>query len=260
MNPNSLRTARIEAFTEETDAMFYTGTGWFGRKGGRTYLISNYHILKGLRVADGKPFHKSCARVGKLQVHCKISKELPSNANGERQLTTMIVTITLNLAEQAIIWNEGLRSDVAAIEISGPVKELPAGYDLEVWDLEKLSDPHKPLQVTNELFVVGFPQTELSLSTNSPIYKSATVASEPVMTREAGFFLADGKTKSGMSGSPVLVKDGLKGSPSPTGFNLKMGELHLIGVYSGRDEDDPDLYTAELGKVWHLKETLLDVL
>ncbi|MEP3637291.1 MAG: trypsin-like peptidase domain-containing protein [Paracoccaceae bacterium] len=260
LNLNSLRTARIETYVLETQAFLTSGTCWFGQKGGRTYLISNYHVLKGRLVANDKPHHPSAGLPGMYKVHCWLTKPISTTANGERQLQTMGMTMKLMTDDVVILWNETLRSDVAAIDISDQLKDRSAGYDLETWDLDSLSSPQKPLEVTNDLFIVGFPQTELSRSTNSPIYKSATIASEPETTHSAGYFLADGKTKSGMSGSPVLVKDGLSGQPSATGFQLKMGDPHLIGVYSGRDENDPDLYTAELGKVWHLKETLLDIL
>lgn len=256
MQDFSLRVVRLEAFTEETGASFYEGTGWFAKLGNAKYLVSNYHILSGTKVSDFKAFHRSAARPGRIKVHCRLTKEISNDESGSRRVSFMDCNFDLDLKDHTVRWNADLRSDVAAIEITQICAGFPDGYTLEAWDLKKLSKPSKNLEVMDDLFIIGFPQTALSRQTNFPIYKSASVASEPEATRDSGFFLADGKTKSGMSGSPVIVKDGLVGTPSATGFDLNIGNPHLIGIYSGRDEDDPKLFEAELGRIWLIDETL----
>ncbi|MFA8440916.1 trypsin-like peptidase domain-containing protein [Yoonia sp.] len=260
MDQYSIRTVRLEGFTHETDKLFFSATGWLARKNRKIYLISNYHILDGRRVSDSKPFHPTGALPGAIRVHCKIIKVLPQGQPEVRLLEFIDINFTIDLSRYQLLWNSELRSDVAALDITHISSDFPDGYDFDAWDLDELSVPARPLAVMNELFIIGFPNTALAVQTNSPIYKSASIASEPETTKEQGYFLADGKTKPGMSGSPVILKDGLVGQPSASGYALKMGWTHLIGIYSGRDENDPELFTAELGKIWLLDETLLALL
>lgn len=256
----SFQTARLEAFTEETGVSFYEGTCWFCNKGNAIFLVSNYHILCGRRVSDLKAFHQSGAIPGKIKVYCRLAKELSKSGDGSRQIKELETVILLDIKDYKVHWNEALRSDVAAIEITEVCSNFSDGYCLQTWNLEELSRPSKPLAVMDDLFIIGFPQTALTRQIKYPIYKSASIASEPEATVAEGFFLADGKTKSGMSGSPVIVRDRLTGAPSETGFKLSVGESHLVGIYSGRDEDDPDLFKAELGRIWLVEETLLAIL
>ena len=58
----------------------------------------------------------------------------------------------------------------------------------------------------------------------------------------------------GMSGSPVMVKRG-EGESA-----MGLEHLRLVGVYSGRDRQEPSEFEAELGIVWPLRECLLPIL
>jgi len=112
----------------------------------------------------------------------------------------------------------------------------------------------------DQLFIVGFPLQKSEATFGFPIYKGATVASEPDASTLVEPFLVDGKTKKGMSGSPVLLVHGPKLTTDPTEVTLNTGSKSLIGIYSGRNESDPKLYTAELGLVWPIDKCLSPVI
>ena len=101
----------------------------------------------------------------------------------------------------------------------------------------------------DNVFIVGFPLKTNTTPNQYPIYKGATIASEPYLYKVPMFYV-DGKTKRGMSGSAVVKKHGMKVHQEPTQFRFNEGRLDLIGVYSGRDAVADSEYEAELGIVW----------
>lgn len=103
----------------------------------------------------------------------------------------------------------------------------------------------RPMQ---SCFIIGFPGLgQQYANMRSPIYKSATLAVEPDLCDPRYALLVDGKTKKGMSGSPVV-------------FRCTCGSLHLLGVYSGREIASEDLTVAELGMVWRFRDHLAPLL
>lgn len=100
----------------------------------------------------------------------------------------------------------------------------------------------------SECFIVGFPELGPQFGMmRSPIFKSASLAVEPFLWGSQPY-LVDGKTKPGMSGSPVIFKC----------TNCPL--WHLLGVYGGRECNDPELTQAELGMVWRFSEHLLPMI
>lgn len=236
------------------------GTGWLGTKSGKTFLITNYHIFTGLRLVDGQPFDDHNLLPSKIRFEFEVFEGL--NRSATASTSGKRVTGEFECDISNVVWNQILQSDVVALEISHLV---PAKHTVHAWSLDSLDIPSDPLEVMQDLFVVGYPSTVLAKETNSPIYKSASVASEPELTESKGYFLADGKTKSGMSGSPVIWRKGFDAfkPDAALGGHILQNEIHqtyLVGVYSGRDVHDPKLYEAELGRVWNIKTTLTDLL
>ncbi|WP_156343547.1 hypothetical protein [Limnohabitans sp. 63ED37-2] len=134
-------------------------------------------------------------------------------------------------------------------------------YNIEFFDLAKeIEKSEIDLGVMDDVFIVGFPLKTKTTPNCYPIYKGATIASEPFQYTDLPIFYIDGKTKKGMSGSPVIKKHK---------FDLKIlngkmtgtkDRIDLIGTYSGRDTTAEDEYTAELGIVWHANKTLLQII
>ncbi|PHN93501.1 hypothetical protein CSC80_11300 [Maribacter sp. 6B07] len=128
-------------------------------------------------------------------------------------------------------------------------------------DIDEEISKDLKIGIMDDIFVTGFPLKTNTTPNKFPIYKGATIASEPDIFNSLPMFYIDGKTKSGMSGSPVIKKDNtIKTIATPTGITLNQGRIGLAGVYSGRDRQEKDEYEAELGIVWRLKECLLPIL
>ena len=112
-------------------------------------------------------------------------------------------------------------------------------------------DDIKPI-VADNVYVLGFPYG-LRAGGNFPIWKRATIASEPdIDYAELPQFIIDSTTRKGMSGAPVIMRrQGI--------HNLNNGEIihdtligevqNFIGIYSGRFYADEKEET-QLGRVW----------
>lgn len=250
------KVVRVSALSE-TGAKLSDASGFIGQFNGGIYLISNYHVLAGRDPKTSRALHSSTATPETVTFDLTFESFINSDERGHPRYRLTRQSVSLSCAD--MIWDDIMKPDVAAIKISqsvlrlAPSRSMPSAFFLG----NKLP---RPLEVMDDLYIIGYPNTPFLAELGQPIYKRASVASEPEMALTSGFFLADGKTKPGMSGSPVIYREGLSGRPVKGGHYISIGKPHLIGVYSGRDEDDPDLFRAELGIVWSLDETLLPLL
>jgi hypothetical protein len=117
---------------------------------------------------------------------------------------------------------------------------------------------------SSEVFILGYPRG-LTKQGILPIWKRATIASEPLIGLDGGVpaMLVDSVTREGMSGSPVLYF-----GPFVTSFSgeqiktvnypsaMPAGQPWLVGVYAGRDGVTGEELDMALGRVWHRR--LLD--
>lgn len=137
----------------------------------------------------------------------------------------------------------GRKVDIVALKIGDEEKIHPVQSESSPWD---------KVQVGSDLFVVGFPLRLSDQPNDFPIYKGTTIASEPGVYRQGSrpFVYVDGKTRPGMSGSPVFYRHHPTISNNGHLLSLLTGKWSFYGVYSGRDHDAKDAYEAELGIVW----------
>jgi hypothetical protein len=93
--------------------------------------------------------------------------------------------------------------------------------------------------------IVGFPYGQRT--GGFAIWSTGFVASEPQLNHHGEpMFLVDCRSRKGQSGSPVITFTGGHGAfLKPDERNVNVGTIHLLGVYSGRLNDDSDL-----GRVW----------
>jgi len=112
-------------------------------------------------------------------------------------------------------------------------------------------------EVADDAFVVGYPFSDPS-NLQLPIWKRASVASEPdVDLEQLPKILIDTATRSGLSGSPVIMQRvGIHGASGGklTGSEIIGRIRNFIGVYSGRIGKDES--KAQLGLV--LKARVID--
>ena len=92
-----------------------------------------------------------------------------------------------------------------------------------------------------------------------PIWKKASIASEPnIDIQQMPYFFIDTATRSGMSGSPVVIYRKRSFTIEEESTGKFSGHItKLIGVYSGRIGADSDMISdAQLGRVW--KASVID--
>ena len=232
IDPLSATSIRLQPLFN--DIKLAVATGFTIKHNGMFYLITNWHVATG-RDADTKScLNKNAAIPNKLvaSFHSKtlgkwIDKEIPLiDDNGNNT------------------WIEhplGSAVDVVAIPLNDYTDTTMYALDLALADVDLVLMPAMPISV------IGYP-LGLTSGENWPIWKTGHIATDPDIDFQPNrpAFLIDATTRSGMSGSPVVVR-------ATSGYTNKQGNQMLgmgvttkfIGVYSGRIHDE-----SEIGRVW----------
>lgn len=256
VNFHSFRVARIEVFARDTAARLGEASGFFCQLRQRTFLVTNWHVVSGRHFQTRHALHYSGALPGSLTVHAHVTR-----ASDVASLPSASTALRIRLLDPhgQPRWLEhplfGSDIDVIALDI-GAV--LPLGIQVCPIDLATETAAEVKLAVMDQAFVTGYPLQASTTPNSLPIYKSGTIASEPAVFDSQPRIYIDGKTKAGMSGSPVMVKH--TGRPGDEHNHTPREELRFIGVYSGRDRQAPSEFEAELGIVWPFRECLLPIL
>jgi hypothetical protein len=249
VNLHSFRVARLEILARDTRAPLGGATGFFCAYRGRTWLVTSWHVVSGRHYQTQRALHPSRALPGTLIVHAHV---LGTPAASVPSVST-VFRLALYGADGQPRWCEhplfGGRIDVAALDIGTavPVPSIDLGRELA----RRITPA-----VTDQAFVTGYPLSATTTPNSLPIYKSGTIASEPCVFDSEPRFYIDGKTKTGMSGSPVMIKR----AASRLRGERAHEALHFIGIYSGRDRQEQTEFEAELGIVWPYGECLLPIL
>jgi len=254
---HSYRVAKLELLAEATSAALGEATGFFCEFRGRTFLVTNWHVVSGRHYQTQIPLHPSRALPGSLVVHTHISSSLnPLTAPS----TSTSFRIGLYNGDHPC-WLEhpffGHRVDVIAIEMDSRYTECHRFYRI---DLEAELARDTRLEVMDQAFVTGYPLSASTTPNSLPIYKSGTIASEPRVFHSEPRIYIDGKTKTGMSGSPVMVKGDRAAFEAGESVRNESTPLAFVGIYSGRDRQEQTEFEAELGIMWPFKECLIPTL
>lgn len=263
---NSLKAVRIEILSQTTKASLTFATGFLCSLNRKIFLVTNHHVVSGRHFQTNEFLHKSGAIPGylKLEIHCvEMIREFtynPKKLNFEINLYKSDENYDSYVNP---IWFEhekkSNRIDVVAIDISNHIHHFPQ-FKFFPFDLIKEIQSEKILSVMDEVFILGYPLLTKLTPSQYPIHKNATIASEPNVYKDFPLFYIDGKTKSGMSGSPVVKKSTLNVRNDNETISLGVIEYDLIGIYSGRESQAKEEYEAELGIVWRLKEGLYELI
>jgi hypothetical protein len=212
-----------------------------------SYIVTNWHVVTGRNSDTNECLDKKYAAVpNKLRVrfHSKA---------GLGHWTTADVDL-FDEAQKAL-WQEhplGKKVDVVVIPLPAKVTVKVALFplDLALAATDMLATPALPVSV------IGYP-LGLSAGESWPIWKTGHIASDPDLDFEAGrpAFLIDATTRSGMSGSPVVLR--LDSYSKSDGTQVLAGGVttKFMGIYSGRIHE-----MSEVGRVWRpfvLSEILL---
>jgi hypothetical protein len=262
---NSFKAVQIEILTKETSASIGFATGFICEYKQRFFLVTNWHVLSGQNFETKQVTHPSGAIPGYFNLSYyvaknKIGNQLQPILINASKLPLYDTSITYENDELVIspsesdnkLWFEhpihGSDIDVGILDITEDISK-EEGITIIGYDISKETNEAENLNVMDEVFVIGYPLKSSTTPNAFPIYKGATIASEPNIYKLPMFYV-DGKTKSGMSGSAVIKRLDIKLKETTNGLTLTHGAVKLIGIYSGRERQAKDEYEAELGIVY----------
>ena len=255
---HSFRVAKLEILAQETRAPLGEATGFFCEYKNQIFLVTNWHVVSGRHFQTKLPLHRSQALPGSLKVHTHISTAIvpitaPSSSTA-LQLSLLDKNGAPNWLEHPLF---GCDVDVIAMAVDSQIPDCRKIFRIDL-AAELVRDTQ--LSVMDQAFVTGYPLSATTTPNSLPIYKSGTIASEPRVFDSQPRIYIDGKTKTGMSGSPVMVKR--RNPYDQLNNNAESSEetLDFVGIYSGRDRQERSEFEAELGIMWPYRECLLPII
>jgi hypothetical protein len=236
--------AKLEILRNEERLSF--ATGFFLKREGSWYLVSNWHVFSGRSPLTGQ----SLQRTGATPTHCRFFT-VDLTGNGlvrEPHLFPLGDPHEGNATwfEHPVLYQD---VDVGVLPLGdvvpGKAKDLldPTGHDETMW-----------IDLGGELFVPGYP-LGLEAPAGLAIWKRASLATSTEfgegMNRKV---LVDTASREGMSGSPCLaIANWRYYSLDRATGKMKVVDRplshRLLGVYSGRLNAKDEL-GAQLGIVW----------
>lgn len=242
IDPGSLVTSRLRFFYRETE--LGSGTGFFTKYQGKVFLITNWHNVTGRNTETLQPISER----GGIPDRMKILIGCRGHVGewGELEIP-LYKDMHENDPPEAPVWLEHAvprrpQIDVVAIPI-----DVPDWAEVRTSDTVNTA-PKMLLRVSTDVFVLGYPR-EISGGRGFPIWKRASIATEPDIDLDGPKMLIDTATREGMSGGPVIAV-------AHRGFEVKSNMFiatsdhgyRFVGVYSGRLGSDE--MKAQLGIVW----------
>ncbi|WP_018459707.1 serine protease [Bradyrhizobium sp. WSM4349] len=230
-------------------------TGFFWRLGSKVFLITNWHVVTGINMMDGKPIGEGWVpeRIELSYFERQIANN-PSIPSDPSMRTGLVPTVDVPLYEDfhnpfwiqhpmAFEWNV----DLVALEL-GNLPDLSRVFCVNDMNYDKYLH-----FAGSDVFVLGhaLPESTNAYPVPFPIWKRGSIASEiivPWNMRPA--FLIDSRTSKGMSGSPVFAR--IFGPAPLADLTIRADNIltsEFMGIYSGRLFDDDN--NATIGLVWH---------
>ena len=216
---------------------------------GRPYLVTNRHVVTGRDNETNKCLNESLALPDALRISHNAAVGLGHYVDETVPLYDGGATADDGVSQS---WfehpNRGPTADVIALPIEKTA--ATALYPYEVRALtERLIEPGSVVRI------VGFPFGEKT-GASFAVWSTGFVATEPEMNHgDWPIFLVDCRARRGQSGSPVIVYTGGHGPLlHPDERQINVGDIHLLGVYSGRISEESDL--GNVWKSWLIAEIL----
>jgi hypothetical protein len=264
MDAYSKSVAPIELFGRLGDAYESCGraTGFFYRREGDLYLITNWHVVTGVDPLTMIRLDACGILPDKLLVQYKQSTDRdgrPVPGNEAVAVANFPKEIDLYNRNNTLWFEHGTRQNVDVVAIKLVANELGELANVPVNEVDQT--PDLVLAPGMDCFVLGYPNGMIGPGL-TPIWKRGSIASEPTYPyRNRPGFLIDTATRDGMSGSPVIARHSGLYKPSP-GPGLRGDEIigtvtRFAGIYSGRIGEDE--MGVQLGMVWRT-DVLDDIL
>ncbi|PKP43983.1 MAG: hypothetical protein CVT96_03430 [Bacteroidetes bacterium HGW-Bacteroidetes-13] len=218
------------------DSPIGKGTSFVICDNDRFFLITNWHCVTGRNCETKEPINSNGIADPEI---------LTAYFHSETLGQWIIIDIELFTSTGDKIWIEhklGERIDVVAIPLDIKLEKFNGIFFYYI-DLEKDNADLK-IYPSIELSIIGFPKAYTG-GGKFPIWKKGHLASEyDIDWNGLPLVLIDATTRSGMSGSPVIIKQA--GMCTFSNGGVAQGEfVKFLGIYSGRIDND-----IEIGKVW----------
>lgn len=246
----SLASIPIELFFDDTK--LGTATGFLLKKNQEWCLVTAWHNLTGKHRWTLKNLRSDAGIPNKVKCNAFFTTK---NDDGDQFIQEGFLTwVELLYEEEQPRWfvhsDSKLGCDVAVLPLKLP----------QLNDNKHHLIIHSPLEndfsnmafdIGGNLFIIGFPFGVEPF----PIWKRATVASEPLMIDKSTipFLSVDTATRQGLSGSPVYSYEASNYKTEDGSYGFGPGPHHrFLGIYTGRRPistgDD-----AQIGIVWSRK-------
>ena len=201
---------------------------------GESFLITNRHNVTGRNQDTGQPL---CKKTG------AIPDTLRVHHNANNSLGTFVPVDVPLYTGEAPTWIEHPALGEAADFVALSIDQSSA---IELYPYCARQDAHMQIEPAQSVSVVGFPFGERT-GASFAVWATGFVASEPEINHGGRpVFLIDCRSRTGQSGSPVIFHNSSGGMIThDNGAQVINIISRLLGVYSGRINDDSDL-----GVVW----------
>jgi hypothetical protein len=200
-----------------------TGTGFIWRAGEQKFLITNWHNVTGINPRTGSHLSSNAGEPDTVIAHLDLAGSPPGNRGP--------FSLSLRDSNGAPLWLEhpmARRVDVVAL----PLPALPGAVLHPINEM-----PSNPMQVWIGMnaFILGYP---FGIHDSAlPVWKRASIASEPGDPIDGQPCLRRHGSRSGMSGSPVLLRSwgGFQTEPTVTrAHRPRVGGWTISGVIATR--------------------------
>ena len=232
----------------------------------RLFFVTAWHVVSGRNFHSKKHLHHSGALPSHISLTFWGAKYQPGSRN-EAEFAHFPDLIRIDGLDGTVENPKNLHPhfgsdvDVIAIDISALADEVKQKVGFEVLGMELADEKQlRPVSVMDQVFIPGHPVIHTRKPNEMAIYKAASIASEPNVFQGVPCVLVDGKTKKGWSGSPVIRKIPVHRPKAEELILVRFETCVLYGIYSGRDEHDHELVSAELGYCWPVRECLIPIL
>lgn len=210
------------------------------------FLITNYHVVSGKNSITNELLSEKCAVPNKLSVRVFRNQE---------ELAWEFIDFDVVDQNDKKLWFEHAEHGRIVDVVALPIKLPDHLKVVTIKEAGEIFNDATKAEVGQDLFIIGYP-FGISGGTNLPIWKRASVASEPQLDVDGlPKLYVDTASRSGMSGSPVVMKSRRGNGVGDDKGNMSWYFTKLIGIYSGRIGAEDEL-KAQLGIVW--KESVIE--
>jgi hypothetical protein len=203
-----------------------TATAFVWQQGDEYYLVTNWHNFSGWNAQTGANLSRHGGRPDRVGVHM-----LYAGPSGTVLGQKVLVVLPLKDDENKPLWwvhpAFGWDVDIAVLPIATEVY-------LHMRPINRMRTVPMRILMGSDVFVLGYPLS-IAAPLLMPIWKRASLASEPDYRAREQPFLIDTATRKGMSGSPVIARNFGPYIDESTNMTI-MGAgvtTRAIGIYSG---------------------------